>query len=433
MTAPSRRSLIRASGLAVGALALFNGAARGQQAFRSAPDPHDEAAWARVRALYDLPPGVIQLENGNWGVMARPVLQAYVANQRRVNRDGSYYARRDFARDIAAVRARLAAALGVEPEEIAFTRNATEALQALIAGYAKLRAGDQVLLADLDYDSMQTAMRWLTTRRGVGAVEIALPEPATHQGLIDAYEAALVAHPKVRLMLLTHVSHRTGLVLPVREIIAMARSRGVDVILDSAHAWGQLDFRLPELGADFVGLNLHKWIGAPLGVGAMVIRRQRLEDIEPFMGEPDPDGPSIEARVHTGTTNFAAYLTVPDALNLREQIGASAIEARLRALRTGWAEPLRHHPGIEILTPPDPRLFAGITSFRLRGQTTPAQNRALAQTLLDRFGVFTVARSGVAAGACVRVTPGVFTTMAEIAALRDAVRSLAAGASRNAE
>ncbi len=418
----SRRSLLQATGLSIGALALAHSDAKAQGAA-----PLDEPAWERVRALYDLPADVVQLENGNWGAMARPVLETYLANQRRVNQEGSYYARRLYGRDIAAVRARIATALGVEAEEVALTRNATEALQALIGGYALLRPGDQVLLADLDYDSMQTAMRWLAQRRAVSAIEIALPEPATHQGLIDVYEAALNAHPAVRLMLLTHVSHRTGLVLPVREIIALARSRGVDVILDSAHAWGQLDFRVPDLGADFVGLNLHKWIGAPLGVGAMVIRRDRLADIEPFMGEPDPDGPHIEARVHTGTANFAAYLTVPSALDLHEAIGPQAKEARLRALRSAWAEPLREHPGVEILTPADPRLFAGITSFRLRGQTTPAQNRETAQALLDQFGIFTVARTGVAAGACVRVTPGVFTSIAEISALRDAVRTLAGG------
>lgn len=270
---------------------------------------------------------------------------------------------------------------------------------------------------------MQRAMGWLQQRRGVRCTEISLPEPATHQGLIDAYVHALEANPHIRLMLLTHVSHRTGLVLPVGEIIAQARSRGVDVILDSAHAWGQLDFRLPDTGADFVGLNLHKWMGAPLGVGLMYVRGQRLADIDPFMGEPDPDGPTIDARIHTGTLNMAAILAVPAALEFHQRIGASAKAGRLRYLRSRWTETLRGETGIDILSPSDARLHAGITSFRMTGRTSLAQNSALAGELLDRFGIFTVARGGVAAGACIRVTPALFT-------LRDDIDQLVMGLRR---
>lgn len=425
MDQPSRRALLTAGGLVSIAASGRAEAPPAQPIGDLTAD--DERGWRAVRALYDLPNGVIQLENGQWGVMARPVLDAYIAQQRRVNRDGAYYARRGFAADAALVRARVAASLGVEPGEVVFTRNATEALQGLIGGYARLRSGDQVLLADLDYDSMQTAMRWLAQRRGVGVIEIALPEPATHQSLIDTYASALAANPRVRLMLLTHISHRTGLLLPVAEIIAMARQRGVDVILDSAHAFGQVPLHIPTLGADFVGLNLHKWIGAPLGVGAMVVRQGRIGDIEPFMGEADAEPPRLDARIHTGTTNFAALLTVPAALDLQDTIGQQVKTARLRALRAAWAEPLRDHPGLEILTPSDSRLSAGITSVRLRGHTSPAQNRTLADTLLSRFGLFTVARTGVARGACVRITPGVFTLREEVVALQTALQTLADG------
>lgn len=414
-----RRQLLGAAAI------LFGAVAAGVSPASAAPLPpaaDDETAWEDIASAYDLPKGIIQLENGNWGVMARPVRRAYEAQTRRVNRDGSYYSRRLYGDDYAAIRARVAALLGVFSEEIVFTRGATEALQALIGGYSGLRPGDAVLLADLDYDAMQTAMRWLKMRRSADIVEINLPEPATHQGLIDAYVRALDANPRIRLMLLTHLSHRTGLVLPVREITAQAKARGVDVILDSAHAWGQLDFRLPDLGADFVGLNLHKWIGAPLGVGLMYVRRERLSAIDPFMGESDPDGPTIDARVHTGTVNMAAILAVPAALDFHEQIGATAKQARLRYLRSRWTESLRGQAGLDLLTPSDPRLHAGITSFRRTGKTSFAENSALAQTLLDQHGIFTVARGGVAAGACVRVTPGLFTRPKDIDRLTAALR-----------
>ena len=292
--------------------------ARGGTAF--AP-PDDEAYWAGVAGHYDVVPGITQLENGNWGMMAKPVLRAYEAAIERVNRETSYYARRGMGPDLIAVQKRVAAKLAVAPDEIAFTRNATEALKALIGGYNRLRPGDAVLYADLDYDSMQACCDSLKTRRGVDIVRIALPEPATHQGLIDCYAAALDAHPRVRLILLTHLSHRTGLVIPVREIIAMARARGVDAIVDAAHSWGQLDFALPDLDADFVGLNLHKWIGAPLGVGALYIRRDKLDRIDPDMANAPPFSPKAQSRVHTGTVDFAAQLSVPAALDFQDAIG----------------------------------------------------------------------------------------------------------------
>ncbi|MGK6325459.1 aminotransferase class V-fold PLP-dependent enzyme, partial [Sphingomonas sp. DT-51] len=185
----------------------------------------EEAYWAGIAAAYDRPADVIQLENGNWGAMPRPVLRAYQECVARVNRDTSFYARRGMIRDVMTAHADVAAELGVPPEEIAFTRNATEALKALILGYNRIEPGDAVLYADLDYDSMQACMRSLELRRGARVLKINLPEPATYASLIDAYDRAMRAEPRLRLILLTHLSHRTGLVLPVREIAALARSR----------------------------------------------------------------------------------------------------------------------------------------------------------------------------------------------------------------
>src|SRR5947209_10939423 len=151
--------------------------------------------WERIAREYDVTREVIQLEHGNWGMMARPVLAAYRAHVERVNRDTSYYARRTMVGDLEAVRATLASAMGVGVDEITFTRNATEAMKALILQYNRLKAGDAVLYADLDYDSMQTSMEALGPRRGVKVVKIGLPEPATRQSLIDAYRAAFDANP----------------------------------------------------------------------------------------------------------------------------------------------------------------------------------------------------------------------------------------------
>lgn len=381
-------------------------------------------AWDQIAREYDMTREVIQLEHGNWGMMARPVLAAYRAMVERVNRDTSFYARRTMVRDLEAVRGVLAEAVGVSADEIALTRNATEALKALILQYNRLKSGDGVLFADLDYDSMQASMITLAARQGARVIKIALPEPATRQSLVAAYETAFKADPAIRLALLTHVSHRTGLVLPVAEIAAMARERGIDVIVDAAHSVGQLDFRLPDLQADFIGFNLHKWIGAPLGVGALYIRKDRIGAIDPDPAEDAGRG-GIAARVHSGTPDYAAHLTLPAALAFQAAIGAPRRAARLRDLRDRWVRPLRALPQIQILTPDEPGLYGAITSFRLRARTSHDDNVALARTLLDRYGIFTVHRDGLASGSCVRVTPALATRMDEVDRLVAALRELA--------
>jgi len=381
--------------------------------------------WARVAAQYDVLDDVIQLENGNWGIMPRPVMVSYEGLTEMVNRRNSYYARREFGAESAAALRRTAEVLGVDEDEIVFTRNATEALQALIGGYNRLRPGDQVLYADLDYFSMQEAMDWLHYRRGVDVITFAIPEPATRQSVLDAYAFALEANPRVRLVLLTHLSHRTGLVMPVAEISEMARARGADVIVDAAHSFGQMEFSARDLNAPFVGFNLHKWIGAPLGVGVMYIAKDRLGDMDPYMTDLEDPTENVGSRVHTGTMNFAAVLAVPDALDFHEAVGAAHKEARLKRLRALWAEELRGRPGIEILTPDDPTMHAGITSFRLTGRTSAQDNVAVAARLLEEFNIFTVHRTGVAAGACVRVTPALFTSEEDVVALREALVQMA--------
>lgn len=388
------------------------------------PAPDDEAFWATVAAEYDVPQDVIQLENGNWGAMPRPVRCAYEQAVARVNRDTSYYARRGMLADLAAARIAVAAELGVPANEIAFTRNATEALKALILGYNRLTAGDAILYADLDYDSMQACMESLGPRRGVRVRRIALPEPATRASLIDAYAQAMADEPRLKLILLTHLSHRTGLVIPVREIAAMARARGIDVIVDAAHSWQQLDFALPDLDCDFVGLNGHKWLGAPLGIGILHIRKGALSRIDRDPAE-DASGPdTVMARIHTGTLDYASWLTVPAALAFQHRIDRAARAARLRALRDRWVRQVRAIPGIEILTPDDPTLHGAITSFRVQGITSSQANAAISQRLLEQHRIFAVHRTGAANGACVRVTPSLFNSASDVDYLAKTLSSL---------
>ena len=386
--------------------------------------PHNDDYWEKIAREYDVTREVIQLEHGNWGMMARPVLAAYEANVERVNRETSYYARRTMVADLQAVRATLAQAMGTLPEEITLTRNATEALRALILQYNRLKPGDAVLYADVDYYSMQASMDSLQRSRGVRVIQFALPEPATRQSVVDAYRAAFDQNPRIKMALISHVSYLNGLVLPVADIAALARNRGIDLIVDAAHGVGQIDFKLPDLGADFVGINLHKWIGAPLGVGAAYIRRGTADRIDLDPAEKVVSPSDIASRVHTGTPDFAAQLTLPTALAFQASIGSARRAARLRALRDRWVHQVLDLPQVQVLTPEDPRMYGAITSFRLRGKTSHEDNVALAKTLLDKHRIFTVHRDGLASGSCIRVTPALATRMSDCDALARAIRSL---------
>jgi isopenicillin-N epimerase len=375
----TRRRFLASTGALTAAAALPLRAAI-QQLERPAGDPartaSDEAYWQRVAAQYRVTDKVINLEAGYWGMMAVPVAEEYLRHIDRVNRESSYYARRAYGGDLAAVRKRVAAFLGAGPDEIAFARSATEALYVLIGGYSRLKPGDAVLYADLDYPAMQNAMRSLARTRGVEVVRITIPEPASHDAVIAAYTRAFDRHPSIRLALLTHVSNKTGLVIPSASLASLARSRGADTIVDAAHGIGQLDLTIPDIGADFVGFNLHKWIGAPLGVAAFYIRRGRIVDVDPAMGE---DGAGIDSRIHTGTTNFAAFLTIPSALDFHEAVGRPQKAARLRYLRDRWVLASRDLPHVQVLTPDDPGMAAGITSFRGAGARPPPTTTALSK------------------------------------------------------
>lgn len=424
-----RQALLGATGAAALALAATRPSAQDRPALAGTPQEAatDDAYWDAVRARYTVSDEITNLENGYWGVMADPVKRRFVELTEMVNTRNSVFARTEFGGKTDLVTARLARALGVDPGEVVLTRGASEALQNLIGGYNRIEPGDAVLYADLDYDAMIYNMRWLAERRGAKVVSIAIPEPATHDAVLDAYARAFEAEPRLKLVLLTHVSHRTGLVPPVREIAAMARERGADVILDAAHSWGQIDFGPRDLGIPFVGFNLHKWIGNPQGAGVIYIAADRLDAIDPHMGDRDWDQDDIRARVHTGTQNMAAWLTVPAALDFHDAIGPAAKEARLRHLRNLWVDAVREVPGVDVLTVDDPRMHAGITSFRLNGMTSREQNVAVAERLAEEHGLFTTRRGGVAAGDCVRVTPAVYNTEEDVMRLARALRSMARG------
>ncbi|MEU4226345.1 aminotransferase class V-fold PLP-dependent enzyme [Nonomuraea sp. NPDC026600] len=385
----------------------------------------DEPFWAAVARQFRVSAEFVNLENGYYGIMPEPVRRAYHRNVDHLNEVSSYLLRTTYKAQADQVRQRIAALLGVATEEIALTRGGTEALQNLIAGYRGLRPGDAVMYADLDYHSAQYAMNWLRERRGVRVERLVIPEPATRQAVLEAYAQALREHPGVKLLLLSHMNNRTGLVLPVKQITALARAHGVDVIVDAAHSWGQLDFTIADLDAEFAVFSLHKWMGAPLGAGFLYIRQDRLADIDRVFADETYPAQDIRSRVHSGTMNVAPILTVGAALDFHDALGAARKQARLRYLRERWVHQVRDVPNVEILTPEDPAMYGAITAFRVSGRTSEADNVAITDQLMSRHRIFTVRRGGVSAGDCVRVTPALFTSTDDVDRLALALRDIA--------
>ncbi|NYE61610.1 selenocysteine lyase/cysteine desulfurase [Duganella sp. 1224] len=387
--------------------------------------PSTAADWEAVARSYDIAGDFVNLENAYYGIMARPVAEDFKRNIDYLNRYNSMYLRRQFDRaGMEQLRALLAAHTGVAAEELAITRGATESLQNLICNYRLLRRGDTIMYANLDYDAMQYAMNDLAQRNGARVALVKMPEPVNRQAAIDVYEQAMLANPRTRLLLLTHINHRTGFVLPVAEIVKLAKARHIDVIVDVAQSWGQLDYKLPDLGADFIGANLHKWVGAPLGTGFLYIRKERLADIGVERGDEDYPASDIRSRVHSGTVNAAALMTIPAALKLHDDIGVANRGRRLRELRDHWVRQVRGLDGIQVLTPDEAGSYGAVTSFRLRGHTTFEQNVALSNRLFEQYRLFTVARKGPVGGACIRVTPGLFTRESDLEQLVLALKEL---------
>ena len=386
----------------------------------------DEHFWHAITQRYDLAPGPINLENGYFGRMTRGVAQDYERQVDFINRSNAVHVRQRFDNtQNLEIRDQLANMLKVSPASIALTNRASDALQSLIRNYKGLQPGDQLLICDLEYHSVEYAMRWVAQQRGLDVIEITHAHPATYESLLNSYREAFAQNPRIKLMALTHVTHRTGLVMPVQAIIELAREHGVEVILDGAHALGQIDFDLPDMGVAFAGFNLHKWIGAPLTLGFMYIDPQRLADIEPDMGSQHYPEPDIRNRAPYGTPNIPAWLTLPKVLQEHIDLGGAPVKgARLKYLRDLWVSEARRLPGIEVLTPDDPRLYCAITSMRF---THVDDQQPMVERLLKDYNIFTVARNGSACGSCIRITVGLATTLDDIHQLIRALREMAQG------
>lgn len=381
---------------------------------------HDEAFWQTFVDRYDVEPdGPLNLENGYFGRMSRTVVEEYQRNIEFVNRGNSVYVRQHFDREHGeAIRRQVAQLIHVPSSSVALASSAVDALQTLIRNYNGLKPGDQVLISDVEYESVKSAMRWLARQRGAQVIELVHPYPVSFESLVGTYRETFIRHPRLKLMALTYVNHLTGLVMPVRAIAEAAREFDVDIILDGAHALGQIEFNLKKLGIQFAGFNLQKWIGGPLALGFLYIAPERLADIDPDMDEANYPATDVRSRTPHSTPNIPALLTLPLVFEEHRTLGgASAKGARLCYLRDLWVNAVRDVPGIEVMTPDDRRLYCGITSMRFTAQ--PDQ-QVMAERLLKEYGIFTVVRK-TSVGPCIRITPGLITLARDIERLTEAL------------
>ena len=379
----------------------------------------DEAFWLKVRADYDIKPDYINLENGYYCFMPRQTLEHQIEHMRNVNYEGSYYMRTVRVENKKKVANKVAEIVGCTAEEVAITRNATESLDLIIGGLP-WEAGDEAVMAEQDYGAMLEHFRYVERRFGVVNRVVSVPNhPANDEEIVDLYAAAIT--DKTRLLMVCHMVNITGQILPIRKIVDMAHSRGVEVMVDGAHAFSHIDFKMADLGCDYYGTSLHKWLSAPLGSGMLYVKKNKIDGIWPLLAERDLELNDMRRLNHTGTHPVHVDLGILNAIEYQNTLGLARKEARLRFLQHYWTSRVRDVPRVLVNTPADTSRHAGIGNVGIEG----IEPSDLAKTLMDKHAIFTVAinRPGVRG---LRITPNVYTTTDELDVFVDAIKELSA-------
>jgi selenocysteine lyase/cysteine desulfurase len=357
--------------------------------------------------MYKLKPNYINLENGYYCIQPQEILEKYVEHIREVNLQGAHYMRTvQFDNKKKAADA-IAGLVECDPECVVITRNTTESLDMIIGGQ-DWRAGDEAVMAEQDYGAMLDMFKQVAKRYGVVNKIVSLPlHPKSDDEIVEQYANAIT--PRTRLLMVCHMVNITGQILPVRKICDMAHSRGVEVMVDGAHALAHIRFSLPDLDCDYYGSSLHKWLSVPLGAGMLYVRKDHISKVWPIFADAGKAENDILRLNHTGTHPAATDLTIADAVGFYNKIGAQRKEERLRYLQTYWTSRVRHLPNIILNTPEDPARHCAIGNVGIRGMK-PAD---MADILLKKYGIYTVAIDSAGVHGC-RITPNVYTTTGEL-------------------
>jgi selenocysteine lyase/cysteine desulfurase len=370
----------------------------------------DEPLWQVVREAFDVDLTMVNLNNGGVSPSPRLVQEALRRDQARANEAPAYAMWSVLEPEVETARAGLATLFGCDKEEIAITRNACESLETLLFGF-DLEAGDEVLTTNQDYPRTLAALRQRERREGIVVRALSFPvPPPSGADLVDRFRRALT--PRTRVLLVSHMSYLTGQIFPVAEICRMGRERGVEVVVDGAHALAQIPFRRDDLGCDYYGATLHKWVMAPHGTGLLYVRRDKIERLWPLMAAtPEVRADDIRKFEQIGTHPAAVHNATREALAFHDVIGTARKSARLRHLRDLWARRLARHPRVRLLTDLDPSMSCGLGTFTVSG----LEPEALVEALWERRRIFVVAfRHEEFAG--IRVTPSFYTRAEDVMA-----------------
>ncbi len=378
----------------------------------------DEDFWASVRKGYRLKPDYINLENGYYCFLPQETLENFINHVREVNYQGSYYMRTVQWDNKKKVAARLAQVAGCSDEELIITRNTTESLDMIIGGM-DWKAGDEAVMAEQDYGAMLDMFKLVAKRYGVVNKMVSVPNhPASDEEIVKVYESAIT--PKTRLMMIGHMINITGHILPVRKICDMAHSKGVQVMVDGAHAFAHIKFNMNDLGCDYYGTSLHKWLSVPLGAGFLYVRKDNIKKVWPLIADGERKVDDILRLNHIGTHPVHTDLAINNAIDFYLTLGVERKEARLRYLQNYWTSKVRNVPNVVLNTPADASRSCGIANVGI----ATMKPGALAETLLKKYKIYTVAIDGANVHGC-RITPNVYTTTEELDTFVKAILELA--------
>jgi isopenicillin-N epimerase len=379
----------------------------------------DEDFWREIQSAFTLDRNIINLNNGGVSPSPRIVQEAMRRSLEFSNIAPAYSMWRVLEPEVENVRRGLAADFGCDPEEIAITRNASESLEICQLGL-DLKPGDEILTTDQDYPRMITTWKQRERRDGIVLKMISFPTPPPSlDDLVDRFERAIT--PRTRVIHFCHITNLTGQIFPVQRICQLARSRGIEAIVDGAHAYAQFPFKHADLDCDYYGVSLHKWLLAPHGTGFLYVRKSKIAKLWPMMAAPDEMTGNIRKFEEIGTHPAANHNAISDALEFHQTIGADRKAARMRYLRTLWTERLTRLPGVSTPTSSDPRMSCGIGLLSVEGK----EPGPLCDQLWDKYRILTVAIvhkqfKGL------RITPNIYTTVPEIETFCGAVEKLIA-------
>ena len=375
----------------------------------------DEDYWSAVRNEFTTDRTIINLNNGYASPAPRTVQEAMKRYLDYSNMGPYHTMIRELEPKVETSRRMIAAAAGCDPEEIAITRNSSESLEIAQLGI-NLRAGDEVLTTNQDYPRMLTTFAQRARRDGIKVKTLSFPVPVqSMDSLFHLYEQAIT--PATKLILVCHITNRTGQIFPVRRICDMAQARGIPVIVDGAHAFQQFPFKIPDLNCDYYGVSLHKWTFAPIGTGFLYVRKSRIKETWAMMAADEKQDDNIRKFEEIGTHPAANHDAICEALTFNQNIGIERKAARLRYLKDRWATRLAANPKVRILHNPDPEMSCGIGMF---GGLPGADMYKLGNALQTKYGIY-VAVAGHEEYTGIRITPSVYTTLQEIDTFSGAV------------